>query len=58
MSKINTKIAVGVGYKFAVVNANAVKNIELQNTYVLVKVQDEVYPLYKGKTYEDSRKSE
>ena len=54
--KTNSKIAIGAGYGFAIVNSSDVKGIALKNTNQLVKVNGEIYPLYKGQTYEDSRK--
>ena len=53
--KINSKIAIGAGYGFTIVDSSVAKGIALKNTNQLVKVNDEIYPLYKGQTYEDSR---
>lgn len=53
--KINSKIAIGAGYGFAIVDSSVVKGVTLKNTNQLVKVNGEIYPLYKGQTYEDSR---
>ncbi len=53
---IELRLALGVGQKFAIVNGSKVGHIAIKNTHTLVKVDDEVFPLYKGKTYEDSRK--
>jgi hypothetical protein len=55
MSAIKVMIAVGVGYEFAIVNRDEVKNINLKNTYQIVSVDGLTYPVYKGTTYEDSR---
>ena len=49
------KIAIGAGYGFAVVPSECVKGISLKNTGQIVSVDGEMYPLYKGETYEDSR---
>lgn len=53
---IKTKIAVGAGYNFTITDTANVRGIAIKNTYQLVKVNGKVYPLHKGKTYEDSRK--
>lgn len=53
---INVNIAVGVGTKFAIVSSESVKHIVLQNTHTIVEVDGETYPLYKGATYDESRK--
>lgn len=50
------KIAVGAGYGFAVVPSECVKGISFKNTGQIVSVDGEVYPLYKGETYDDSRR--
>lgn len=50
------KIAVGAGYGFAVVPSEHVRGISLKNTGQIVSVDGGVYPLYKGKTYDDSRR--
>lgn len=54
MEKIT--VAVKVGYVFCIVPSTMVKGIELSNTNTLVDVEGNVYPLYCGKTYPDSRK--
>ena len=53
---INVKLAVGVGYYFTIVNSEEVRNIKLKSTNQCVVVEDVSYVLYKGETYEDSRK--
>lgn len=53
--KINSKIAIGAGYGFTIIDSPTVKGIALKNTNQFVKVNGEIYPLYKGQTYEDSR---
>ena len=53
---IEVKLAVGVGYEFAIINSDEVHGISLKNTHSLVSVNDEVYPLYKGETFNDSKK--
>ena len=53
---INVNIAVGVGTKFAIVSSESVKHIVLQNTHTIVEVDGKTYPLYKGATYDESRK--
>lgn len=55
-NKIEVKIAVGVGYNFIIANSNDVKDICLENTGTVVKVNDETYPLYKGLTFAESQK--
>jgi hypothetical protein len=56
MNNIIVNVAVGVGYNFAIVPAEKTRNIKLKKTDTLVKVDDLVYPLYKGETFEESRK--
>jgi hypothetical protein len=53
---LEVKVAVGVGYEFAILSSNLIKDIKLNSTETLVSVDGEVYPLYNGETYEDSRK--
>lgn len=53
---IDSKIAVGVGYDFVIVSSERTKDISLKNTWTLVSVGGEVYPLYKGTEYADSAK--
>ena len=55
-NKITVKIAVGVGYNFIIANSEDVKNIALENTGTIVKVDNECYPLYKGLTFGESQK--
>lgn len=50
------KIAVGVGYVFAVVPSEEVHGIKLKSTDEVVEYAGETYPLYIGAAYEDSRK--
>ena len=52
---MNIKIAVGVGYNFAVVPVEMVQHIRMTNTGVIVTVQGVPYVLYKASTYEGSR---
>lgn len=54
MADVN-KIAVGVGYSFAIVNASEVAGISLKDTNQFVKVDDIVYSLYKGEAFADSQ---
>lgn len=53
---IEVKIAIGVGEKFAIVNANDVKHIQLKNTGTLVESDGEWFALYKGVTFNESQK--
>ena len=53
---IEIRVAVGVGEKFAILNGSRIGHISLQNTHTLVEVDGEIYNLYKGRTFEDSRK--
>lgn len=53
---ITCKVAVGVGYRFAIVDSRKVKHISLKWTGELVSVDKDVYPLYKGETFEESTK--
>ena len=53
---IESKIAVGVGYDFVIVSSEKVRGISLKNTWTPVKVDGEIYPLYKGAEYVDSAK--
>lgn len=53
---IITKIAVGVGEVFAIVNSNEVRGISLKKTDTIVIVDDKAYCLYKGSTFDDSLK--
>lgn len=53
---IKTKIAIGVGYNFVVANSEDVKGIALEGTGINVEVGNQVYPLYKGTTFGESRK--
>jgi hypothetical protein len=53
---MKVKIAVGVGNSFAIVDTEQVRGIDLKNTGTIVIVDKEPYPLYKGTTYEESRK--
>lgn len=53
---LDTKFAVGVGYEFIIVSGDLLCGIRLKNTHGLVAVNEEVYPLYKGETYDDSTK--
>ena len=53
---IEVKVAVKVGYNFAIVDKSEVRGIKLKPSHTLVKVGDEIYPLNSGETYEDSRK--
>ncbi|MDD3028079.1 MAG: hypothetical protein PHI41_08555 [Erysipelotrichaceae bacterium] len=52
------KIAVGVGYNFALVDSEKAAHIDLTKTGVYVKVDGVDYPLYKATTYEGSRKAD
>ena len=56
MSGINVKVAIGVGYYFAIVDSSEAKNIRLKQTNTLVNVEGETYMLYKGETFEESQK--
>ena len=53
---IEIKVAVGVGEKFAIVNSKDVKHILLKNTGIVVNVDGEPYPLYKGISFAESQK--
>ena len=53
---IECRIAIGVGTRFAIVSSHNVGHIALKNTNTLIKVDDETFPLHKGKTFEESCK--
>jgi hypothetical protein len=55
-NKVNVKIAVGVGYNFIIADADDVKGICIENTGMIVSVEGECYPLYKGLTFGESQK--
>ena len=46
--------AVSVGYYFAVVNDEVVKNINLRETGEKVRYEGMILPVFCGETYEDS----
>lgn len=51
------RIALGVGYVYAIVPASEInETIKLKNTGKIITHQDFTGTLYKGMTYEDSRK--
>ena len=58
---VEDKIAVKVGYYYALVDKEKIKDIELEETGIRVyprkeNSQGKIYTLYKGKSFEDSRK--
>ena len=53
---IEVKVAVGVGEKFAIVKSADVKHILLKSTGIVVNVDGECYPLYKGISFKESQK--
>lgn len=50
------RIAVGVGYYFNLVSNQDVKHIELEETGTYLDINGKMYPLYKGTTFEESKK--
>lgn len=51
------QIALGVGYAYAIVPKDEIdESIQLRNTGKIISHEDFTGPLYKGTTYEDSRK--
>ena len=58
---VEDKIAVKVGYYYALVDKEKIKDIELEETGIRVyprkeNSQGKIYTLYKGKSFEDSKK--
>ena len=53
---MNVKIAVAVGYYFAIVDSEDVKGIALKQSGELVSVNGESFMVYKGETFQDSQK--
>ncbi|MDV7678447.1 hypothetical protein [Erysipelothrix rhusiopathiae] len=53
---LNSQVAVGVGYSFAIVDESKVKNIKLNDSGVVVSVEGKEFTLFKGSTFEDSEK--
>lgn len=53
---MNERIAISVGYCFAIVEKTSTNHISLKKTDTKVFVDGESFDLYKGVTYEDSRK--
>lgn len=56
MNNIITKTAVGVGYNFIVANSEDLRGIKLHSTNTMISYKGETYFVYKGETFEDSRK--
>ena len=54
MASKSKLIAVGVGYFFSLVPTHLTKHIDLKKSNIDIIVDNVVYPMYKGKTYEDS----
>lgn len=50
------KKAVNVGYSFNIFNPEQLEGIELKKMDVFVNFRGDIYPLYNGKTFEDSKK--
>lgn len=52
------KKAVKVGHQFSLIDEQDLRHIELENSNIILTVNDELYDLYIGKTLEDNQKLE